>query len=187
MAGKDGSGPNVRKKSRKLTYFYLDGQLTENGPIIPLLHKSLHINRGADQITTWCYPLHKRVTYTYSDVRKRRGPAFTTKEVAEFLNRSRVTIEHAILDGNVSKPQFTYGLNERKNLYKYLWSEKDVMEAHAYFLTVHRGRPRKDGKITPSGLPTARELRAMMRNETILYVKDENGEFKPVWKAQDFD
>lgn len=185
MVEQDGKRKNVRQKSRKLNYFYLDGEL--DGKVKPLLHKSLHINRGADQITTWCYPLGKRVTYTYSDVRKKRAPAFTTKEVVEFLNRSRVTIEHAILDGNITQPQHTYGLNEYKRKYKYLWSEKDIMEAHAYFQTVHRGRPRKDGKITPGRMPTARELRAMIRQEPLLHVEVEPGVFRPVWRAQDFD
>lgn len=177
MVNEAGNRVGTRPKYRKLRYFYLNG----------LLHKSLHINRGADQITTWCYPLHKRVAYTYSDVKKRKETAFTTVEVCKMLNRSRDRLERAILDGNIEEPQFTYGLNEHKRKFQYLWSEKDILGAHAYFSTVHRGRPRKDGVITPAKLPTARELRAMIRQDEILYIKDEDGEFKPVWKAPDFD
>lgn len=177
MAGKTGTAPHGRRKSKPLNYFYLN----EN------LHKRLHINRGADTIMTWCYPLHKRVAYTYSDVKRRMEPAYTTKEVGLMLNRGRLTLEHAILNGDIEAPQFTYGLNEHKRKFKYMWHEKNILEAHAYLSTVHRGRPRNDGLITPARLPTVRELRAMIRQEDILYVRDPDGTFRPVWKAEDFD
>jgi hypothetical protein len=177
MAGREGKNKNASRSYRPLRYFYLNGNL----------HKSLHINRGADRIVTWCYPLHKRIAYTYSDVKKNKEPAFTTTEMAAMLNRRPLAIERAILKGGITPPQYTYGLNENKIKYKYMWSEKDIMEAHEYFANTHYGRPRKDGRITPLRLPTARELRAMIRQETILYVKGEDGEFRPVWKAEDFD
>lgn len=170
--------------TKTIRYFYLDGEV--DGKIVPLLHKKLHINRGADTIIAWCYPLHRRVALTYSDVKKRMDPAFSTQEVAKMINRGRQSIEFAILDGNIEAPQFTYGLNEHKQKFKYMWHENDIMKAHAYFSTVHRGRPRKDGMITPQRLPTARELRAIIRNNEVLYVKV-GDEFKPVWEAPDFD
>jgi len=165
----------------------LDGKLDEYGPTIPLLHTRLHINRGADTIITWCYPLGKRVAYTYSDVKKRKAPAFTTQEVCDMLMRTRRVLQDAITNGDISEPQYTYGLNEHRRKFKYMWSEQNIMEAHAFLSTVHRGRPRKDGKVTPQRLPTARELRAMIRQEHILYVQGDDGEFRPVWRAPDFD
>lgn len=158
-----------------LRYFYLNGNL----------HKKLHINRGIDQITTWCYPLAKRIAYSYTDVKKRKEPAFTTKEVTKMLNRNRVVLEEAIMYGNIERPQFTYGLDENRKMCKYMWSEKNILEMHAFLSTVHRGRPRKDGLVTPQRLPTVRELRAIIRNDEVLYVKV-GDEFKPVWQAEDF-
>ncbi len=158
------------------TYFFLND----------LLHRRLYINRPADLMTTWCYPLGKRVTFTYTDALRQYDKAFTTKQVGAMLNRSRDRIELAILDGNISEPQHTYGLTPEKRKYKYMWNEKNIMEAHDWFLTVHRGRPRNDGKITPQQMPSKRELRAIIRQEEMLYVKGEDGEFKPVWRAQDF-
>lgn len=177
MAAKERDRTNARPKSRKLTYFYLNSNL----------HRSLHINRGADKIITWCYPEQRRVAYTYSDVKKRKEPAFTTKEVADMLMRSYKTIEYAIMEGSIEPPQYTYGLNEHKRKYKYMWDEKHILGAHAYFSTVHYGRPRADGLIIPMTLPTVRELRAMIRQEEPLYVKTAEGEFLPVWRAPDFD
>lgn len=177
MATSTGAGKNARSKSGKLIYFYLNGNL----------HRSLHINRGADRITTWCYPEQRRVAYTYSDVKKRREPAYSTKEVAEMLMRTRKTIQYAIMDGKIEAPQFTYGIDENKKKFKYMWDEKHILAAHAWFCTVHFGRPRNDGQIIPAPLPTLRELRAMIRQEEPLYVKTATGEFLPVWRAPDFD
>ena len=174
------SAPSTR---RPLNYFFLDGEL--DGKIKPLLHKKLHINRGQDKITTWCYPLHRRVAYTYTDVKRNMKPAFTTVEAATMLNRRRLTLERAILSGSIETPQFTYGIDENKNKFKYMWSEDNILEAHAFLSTQHVGPPRKDGLITPRKLPTARELRAIIRQRDILYIKV-GDEFRPVWDAEDF-
>lgn len=181
MADKDGAGENasresgkpVKKKRRPLSYFYLNG----------LLHKSLHISRGADTITAWCYPEHRRIAYTYSDVLKRKENAFTTAEVCKMVQRRRGTVENAILEGHIEEPQSTYGLSSGIK-FKYMWAEKDIMALHAYLSTVHFGRPRKDGLITPMRLPTARELRAMVRHNEIMYVK-RDGKFIPTFDAED--
>lgn len=164
-----------RNKSRPLRYFYLNGKL----------HKKLHINRGADTIWTWCYPDERRVAYTYSDVLRNKRPAFSTREVCKMLMRGRISLEEAMSRGDIPKPQRTYTLNEERKPYQFFWSEEDVLAAHAYFTTVHRGRPRKDGLVTPQRLPTARELRAMMRNEEVLYVK-RGDQLVPTWRAEDF-
>ena len=134
---------------------------------------------------TWCYPLKKRVTYGYSAARRMMEKAFTTNEVAKMLNHTRHNLEMQIVRGNIEPPQFTYGLNENMRKFKYMWDEKHIMDAHAYYLTVHIGRTRKDGLITPKKMPTARELRAIIRQEEVLYVKD-GDEFKPTWRAHDF-
>lgn len=175
MVDHSGDKKNGRKKSRKLNYFFLNGNL----------HKSLHINRSADVITAWSYPDNKRIGYTYSDVRRRMQTAFTTTEVAKLVNRSKLVIELAILAGSIEEPQYTYGLNEHKKKYKYMWREEDIMALHAYLSTVHRGRPRKDGLITTVNLPSARELRAMVRQQPIMGYLDAEGNFRPTWLSDD--
>ncbi len=161
-------------KRKTLNYFYLDGNL----------HKKLHINLPADQIRAWCYPLGKRVTLTYSDVKRRMEPAFTTVEAGKMLNRGRLALERAILEGNITAPQFTYGLNEHRRKFKYMWAEKNILEAHAHLSQLHWGRPRNDGLVTPKPMPTAREIRAMIRQDEPLYVRNgKTGEFEPVWRA----
>jgi hypothetical protein len=170
---RDGQG---KRRSKKLRYLYLNGDL----------HRVLHINRPADIITMWSYSQHKRVGYTYSDVKARMEKAFTTTEVCKMLNRTKVTVENAILNGDIEAPQYTYGLTETKKKYQYLWHEKDIMALHEVLSNRHVGKPRKDGLINPRSLPTAREVKAMIRHDAILYVKTDDGRFVPTWEAEQF-
>lgn len=161
------------KRPRLKTHFYLNGQL----------HKNLHINKGTDVVTCWRYDEGRVVKYNYTDTLKAHRPAFTMKQVGQLINRGRLALELAILDGKIERPQFSYSIDENRNMIQYLWSEEDIFAAHAYFSTVHYGRPRKDGLATPYPIPTLRELRAMIDDEEILYVKD-GDTFVPTWKAK---
>ena len=88
--------------------------------------------------------------------------------------------------GNIKFPQQSYSLNGNKTPGKYFWSEDDIRELHNFFKTVHRGRPRVDGKITPGDMPSKAELEAMINQETVLYAKNEDGTFYPVWKQPEW-
>jgi hypothetical protein len=165
-----------KPKTKPLKYFFYRGDL----------HKKVHINRGADVITAWNYPQGKLEKYVYSDVRRNGEYAFSTRQVEKMIGRSQATIKRVISDGSVRRPQQTYGLDADRNGYAFYWSEKDIMDLHGYFITVHRGRPRNDGLVTPSDLPTASELRAMIRQGTVFYVKTDSGEFVPTWRAETF-
>lgn len=173
MADKNGS--SKRKRYRPLRYLFLNGEL----------HRVLQINRPADEITMWCYPRAARVTYTYTDVKRKMEKAFTTAEAAAMLNREKVTLQRAITAGEIETPQHTYGLNEQRKMFQYMWHEKNIMEMHALLQTRHIGPKRKDGQITPLPTPTARELRAMIRNNAVFYVKTDSG-FVPTWQAEQF-
>lgn len=164
-----------RKKPRTkpLRYFFYRGDL----------HKKIHINRPSDVITAWNYPKGALRQYVYSDVRRTGEQAFSTRQVEQMINRSQTTIKTILRDGMIPLPQRTYGLDAERNGYAYYWSEKDIMGLHDYLKTVHRGRPRKDGLVTPSDLPTASELRAMIRQGTVFYVK-QGDEFVPTWRAE---
>lgn len=176
MASDAGTGAKKRRKrSSRLRYFYLDNQL----------HKVLSVNRPQDLVVCWNYPEGKRVGHVWSTVRKTHGKAYTLAQVSEMIGRHRVIIENYILKGNIRAPQRAYNL-ETKKPGAYYFSEKDVYELHDYLLTVHRGRPRKDGMITPSGIPSRAELRAMLVTGYATYIKNEEGEFVQVWKENDW-
>lgn len=164
-----------KPKKKPIRYFFYNGDL----------HKKLHINRGADLITAFNYPQGKAMKYSYTDVKRNGEKAFSTKQVAEMLNRAQRVIEKEGRSGNIHRPQAQYGLEHRRD-HAYYWSESNIMELHAYLCTVHKGRPRNDGVVTPWRLPTVAELRAMMRQGTVYYVKDDDGNFVPTWEAEKF-
>lgn len=167
------NGPGTKRASLN-DYFYYNGDL----------HCRLFVNRGRDTVVAWNYPQGKRMVYNYTDMLKRQEPAFAMRKVCQMMNRSRVTIQNAIQDGMIEAPQFTYGLDENRNKGSYMWSEKNLMDLLDYLSSVHHGRPRKDGVAIPKQLPTPRELRAMIHDEAVLYVK-QGDTYVPTWRAKE--
>ena len=166
-----------RKKTvDKVLYFYLDGKL----------YKTLHRNRAEDIIIVWDYEQKKRVAYSLSDVQKNRKHAYSVPQAAKILNRSSDTIKRHWRAGDINKPLRTYTLDGQYKPHKYFFSEDNIREMQEFFKTVHRGRPRKDGLITPSNIPSMAEVEALMRNEKVLYAKNDAGEFVPVWKQPEW-
>lgn len=161
---------------RKLNYFYVNGDL----------HKVLLVDRARDFVRTWNYPKRKSVGYVYSDLLKNHGKAWPTSQVAKLIDRAREVLEWYILDKNIRVPQRTYTLDGRYAPGKYMWSEEDILALHDYLSSVHIGRPREDGIAINTKLLSKAELRAKMRSDVVLYVKNKDGEFVPVWKEPEW-
>jgi hypothetical protein len=174
--------PSRKKTTRRLRYFFLNDEL----------HKKLHINRSSDLLTAWSYAQGKRVGYSWADAKRNMQNAYTVKETAELLNRHRNRILEYVEKGYIKPPQYTYNplvgddQADIRKIFKYMFSEDDVMAIRDFLSTMHRGRPRKDGLVTPKNVPTRAELKAKMKNEVVLYQKTEDGEFIPVWKQPEW-
>jgi len=134
----------------------------------------------------WNFLEGKRVAYNYSDVQKNKRHAYTISEVANIINRHIDTIKRHLRAGDFPKPTQSYALENRQRLGRYYFSEDDIRNIREYFKTVHIGRPRLDGSVTASNIPSKAELEALMRNETVLYAKSDDGQFVPVWKQPEW-
>lgn len=174
----DSARANARKRNRKrsLNYFFHEGRL----------HKVLYISRPRDFMHAWSYEERKKVAFVYSHILRTRGRAFTLVEVCAMVNRSREALERYMIGGHIRRPAMSYTLDGTYRPSKYFFSEKDVLDLHDYLVTLHYGRPRKDGQITPYPTPTKTELRAMMKHDVVYYVENSKGEkvkaFKePIW------
>jgi len=165
-----------KSPEERFVYFYLNGNL----------HKTLKRKRSEDLLIAWDYPNEKRVAYVLSHVQKSRQRAYSVPQVAKFMSRDPETIKRHMNNGEIKKPQYSYSLENRTRPIKYFFSEDEVREIHEFFKTIHRGRPRIDGEVTTSKIPSSAELEAMMRNEKILYVKNDSGDFVPVWKQPEW-
>jgi len=171
MGGKKRGTPTSR-----IRYFYLNNRL----------HKVLRRSRAEDLLVAWDYQEGKRVAYSLTDVNKNKQHAYPMSQVVKIIGKHEDTIKLQMYKGNLKYPQQAYSLNGNKTPGKYFWSEDDIRDMHNFFKTVHRGRPRKDGRITPGDMPSRAEIEATMRQENILYVKSEDGTFVPVWKAPEW-
>ena len=165
-----------RQASQKFRHFYLNGKL----------HKVLRQSRAEDILIAWHYELGKRVAYSLTEVKKTMQHAYPISKVSKLIGKHEDTIKRHIYQGNLKYPQQVYSLNGNKTPGKYYWSEDDIREMHDFFKTVHRGRPRNDGAIQPGDMPSRAEIEALMRQESILYVKNEDGTFTPVWKQPEW-
>jgi hypothetical protein len=163
-------------KKQRVRYFFANAEL----------HKILRLSRGEDLVIAWNYPQGKRVAYVWSSIQNDMQHAYSITNVSKILNRHPTILKNYIKSGAVRPVQKTYSIDERKAPGVYYMSEDDVREMHAFLLTVSRGRPRNDGKPVISNLPTKAELEAMLRHETVLYIKTEQGEFSPVWKQPEW-
>jgi hypothetical protein len=155
-----------RYRKRSLNYFFHDGQL----------HKVLFISRPRDLMYAWSYPERKRVAFIYSHIKRNHEKAFTTVDVSKMVNRGRDVLEKYILRGDIRRPAMTYTLDGTFRPSKYMWREKDIMELHDYLMTIHYGRPRKDGEVKPYPTPTKTELRAIIAHDVVYYVENDKGE-----------
>jgi hypothetical protein len=158
MAGK--KRPGTRKK---FLYFFLNNKL----------HKVIRSSRSKDEIIAWCYLDKKRVLYSFSDVEKNMENAYTMVQVGEILGRHKVTLEEYILQGKISQPQRIYPISKPESKwYKFMFSESNIVKIHEYILEAGYSK----------NIPSKAELKALLKNNMILYTKTEGG-FVPVWKA----
>lgn len=157
-----------KKRSRvrkKFLYFFLNNKI----------HKVLSTSRAKDELVAWCYPDRKRVMYSYSQVEKNMGTAYTINQVGEILSKHKVTLVDYISEGKVREPQRVYPISNPESTWsKYMFSESDIYDLHEFILdSGHSGK-----------LPSKTELTAILKHNLILYTKTNEGSFVPVWKAE---
>jgi DNA-binding transcriptional MerR regulator len=169
MATKEG-----KNKSKRYRFFYLNGRL----------YKSLYVNTRTNLVSAMDVETGDRKQFLFSDIRKHSQQAFKIGQVAKMLNVRPANIMKYESEGLIrpaqrwAGPDRSYAPERQMRLF----SEDHVREIRDAMSEVHRGRPRKDGIITPRrSLPTAAELEAKINRETILY-EEIDGELIPIWR-----
>lgn len=128
----------------------------------------------------------QRVVFLWSDVAKNGQRAFHLKNVADILKCSKRTIVSYHEKGWVDPPAIIELPDHpvvRLRRHR-LYSEDHILEIWERMSVTHVGAPRGDGIIAPRrSLPSKAEVLSKIRGGQVLYVKDEMGEFHPLWKA----
>jgi hypothetical protein len=149
------------------------------------LVRLIHFNRANDICELFNFNQNKNQTMLYSDFKKHRKRAFTISTTLKIFNRSRMQLERWIRDGLIKPPTGAIPGGERKWQAKSYYSEDDLFTIRSVAATIHKGRPRKDGRITPrKDVPTEKELRSLIGDGIMLYTKTEDGRFIPVWQEE---
>jgi MerR HTH family regulatory protein len=160
---------------KKFRYFYINGKL----------HKMLRLTRSRDEAVAWCFSEHKTRIYQWSEVRRRASRGFTIGEVSEMVMRTPRMIQYYMEWGLLEKPELTYSLTTG-NPGMLIFSEEDVYKIRDIAAGMHKGRPRADGIISPRDIISKQELTALMKYDLVLYAKNKNGEFVPLYAAEDW-
>lgn len=143
-------------------------------------------NRGANIVYLFNITESKEQTMLLSDFKKHRKRAYTFSNTARLLDRSNMQLYRYIHRGLIKPPMGILPGGERMFTKKSYYSEDDVFEIRRVMGSLHRGRPRKDGKTTNNHVLTEQELRAKMGDALMLYTKTKDGRFVPVWSEETY-
>lgn len=156
-------------------------------------HELVNINKAAGMIRAYNYSTNQIVIYSINDYKKFKQQAYTIGNVSKLIGRDVTSIWKAIDRGDITRPfklplkdddgkgQFAVG---RSGIFYF--SEDNIYEIRDYFGSVHKGRPRADGAVTSYNVPSIEELDALLGKREMIYVKDKNGNYVPIWKRIDF-
>ena len=150
------------------------------------LHQMQSRNRGLDICVAYNFAKQRTVVLSWTDVRLNARNAFHSKWVERILNRSWWSLRRMWEGGYIPEP-YQARKPGKEPRYGRFWTEELILEAHAAFSVIKRGRPRKDGlPQADKTLPSRAEVKARMRQEEIMYVKDKDGNFVPTFQAKRF-
>lgn len=168
-----------KKWNKSKNFFFMNGKL----------YKVLYKYRAGNIIHAWDYEGRQRVTFLYSDVQNHGERSFSTEEVAEMMGVWRQAIIRIFEDSGIRRPPQPYSLTtgEPWSHAPFQWSRERILELHDYMLSKNwQGRLRKDGLPSNRALPTRMELISMMDRDTVLYARDKDGSYVPIWKAPEW-
>ena len=146
------------------------------------LVKVIHINKASNIVLINNVTENKRQSLLYTDFKKFRKRAYTVANSARLLNRSRLQFSKYIASGLIPPPIADSIDGERGLQIKAYYSEDHIFEIREIMSTIHHGRPRSDGLVTPRNVPTEQDLRSKMGDAIMLYTKTEDGRFIPTWQ-----
>lgn len=146
-----------------------------------------------NRVMVYDFEDHLEHVYKLSDFKKYREPAWTLPETCELLGRTywklyrKITKEITWI-GTVA----TYG----NRWTRYYFSKKDILDLHQYLADIDpRGEglhPKAAGRrhydkpkhklVKRDDLPTREQLLASLSTTEVYYIKNEDGEFIPVFK-----
>lgn len=148
-----------------------------------------------NRVMVYDFEDHEQHVYALSEFKKHAETAYTLPEVCDLLNRTYWQLYYKLRDelswvGSIA----TYG----NRWTRYYYSKQDILDLHQYLADIDprgeglhrkaRGRRRYDKPkhklVKRTDLPTREELLASLNSNEVYYIKDEDGNFTPVFKPK---
>lgn len=128
----------------------------------------------------------KPQTMLYTDFKKYRKRAYSVASSAKILNRGTAQLHRYVQQGLIKPPTGSMLGGEQRFGVNAYYSEDDLFEIREAMTTVHRGKPRLDGGVTPSRVLTENELRARIGDALMLYTRTKDGRYVPTWAEETY-
>jgi len=116
-----------------------------------------------------------------SDFKKNSEKAYSVKDTSLLVSRHQKHIYRLVTNGVLPPPVAASVGAERGWRIRAYYSASMVKEIRDILASQHRGRPRKDGLISNSTVPTSQELTRRMGEGILTYTRTEDGNFVPLW------
>lgn len=149
------------------------------------LVRLVHSNRPNNICILYNYIQDKEQTMLLSDFKKHRKRAYAYSKTCKLFGRSRMQFERMIKAELIPLPTGAQLGGKREWQVMSYYSEDDLFKIRDAMASIHMGRPRKDGKVTPrKDVLSERDLRSLIGSAIMLYTKTEDGRFIPVWQEE---
>lgn len=155
------------------SYFFLDEKL----------YKKIRVVKSENYVVAWSYEDEKRVWITYSVVRREATKAYKLSEVSKLIDKQSSKILSYVKRNLVNQPSGRLYTIKNRRPGEWMWSEADILDLRDSLFELapknKYGEPYSNLKLISKA-----ELLTKMRKDTTLYVKNEDGDFIKVWRAQ---
>ena len=161
----------IYKAKRTKTLWFLNGELV----------KKVHISRAAGMITLFNINTRQRMLVPLAEFKKKRRRSYLVSETAKLLNLHRKSLPRLVHRGILTAPTGAVEGGGARFGKKAYYSEDNIRDMRDILAGIHMGRPRNDGLITNNKTPTAAELAVSLGDSALLYQRDADGNFVPVF------
>jgi hypothetical protein len=173
LAGK--KRPEVVKLKKKWKYFFLDKKL----------YRLVRVIYSRDEAVALCLEDGTMRMFAWSDVRRHASRGFTIGQVSKIIGRTTRQIHNYIMAGEIEAQGMLYAPTDGRPVRR-IFSEEDIFDIQEIMSNKHIGRPRKDGLIKPKNVLGKSDVRVAVKHDMQLYARTEDGEFVPVYLAEDW-
>jgi len=161
----------IYKAKRTKTLWFLNGELV----------KKVHLSRAAGMITLFNINTRQRMLVPLAEFKKKRRRSYLVSETAKLLNLHRKSLPRLVNRGILTAPTGAVEGGVARFGKKAYYSEDNIRDMRDILAGIHMGRPRNDGLITNNKTPTAAELAVSLGDSALLYQRDADGNFVPVF------